>query len=763
MHRIARVSLLFVCLSISLQAQRVGLVLSGGGAKGIAHIAVIQALEENGIPIDYITGTSMGAIVGGLYASGYSPADMINILESEDFKHWSTGTIPKKYFYFYKERYSSPAMINLRFLRQDSLTVFKPPTSLVSPFPMDLGLMELFAQSGGHSNNNFDSLFVPYRCVAADIYKGEAVVMRNGELPSAIRASMTYPFYFKPIEIDSVLLFDGGIYNNFPWDLMVKDFNPDIIIGVKVTSGRQKPTEDNVLLQLENMVTGLTDYNLPEEKGILIEINTENVSVMDFHKYQEIYENAQKEVSSYLEQIKTRIQRRVPFDTLQAKRVVYRSRLPDLLFNHIVLQGIDQTQILYVIKSIRPSGELFGIEQLRQQYYRLVTDDKISSIYPRAIYNKNSGHFDLFLEVQSKSIFETYIGGNISSGAINQGFAAFDYKQLGEQSYNFEGNLYFGRLYSSVLLRTRMELPGLVPFFFDFSGSLSRLDFFSSSNDLFFEDVRPPYLIQNERQLRIDAGFPVSVNRFLKVGIAAGTSTNKYYQVQQFKKEDIPDVTAINQVVFSIGSERNTTNYLQYPTRGIRYRFKGSYIMSIENYNPGTTAPIANSLRKGHRWVEVGAEYQRYFPVVPKFYIGAHLEGFWSNRNFLSNYTSTLLDARYFGPTPHSQTLFLENYRANQFIAAGIKPVWQFNDLLHLRNEIYVFAPVRPLLREQENNKPYHGSSFSKFRFMWSTSLVAQTLFGPVSVSVNYYDRDEKRFYFLLNFGYIMFNEKIRN
>lgn len=123
-----------------VQAQKVGLVLSGGGAKGLTHIGIIRALEENNIPIDYITGTSMGAIVGSLYAMGYSPDDMETLLKSEDFKRWYSGEVEEKYMYYFKKNLPTPEFFNIRFSFKDSLSL-KPqflPTSVVNPIQMNL-------------------------------------------------------------------------------------------------------------------------------------------------------------------------------------------------------------------------------------------------------------------------------------------------------------------------------------------------------------------------------------------------------------------------------------------------------------------------------------------------------------------------------------------------------------------------------------------------------------------------------------------------
>ena len=130
-----------------LHAQKVGLVLSGGGAKGMTHIGIIRALEENNIPIDYITGTSMGAIIGSLYAMGYSPDDMEALLRSEDFKRWYSGKVEPKYAYYFKKSIPTPEFFNICFDFKDSLNV-KPqlPTSMVNPIQMNLVFVELFAR-----------------------------------------------------------------------------------------------------------------------------------------------------------------------------------------------------------------------------------------------------------------------------------------------------------------------------------------------------------------------------------------------------------------------------------------------------------------------------------------------------------------------------------------------------------------------------------------------------------------------------------------
>src|SRR6185369_14319450 len=190
-------------------AQKVGLVLSGGGARGLAHIGVIKALEENHIPIDFIAGTSAGAIVGCMYAQGFTPGQMDSIVNTEDFLNWATGVIDEDYSYYFRKKEDNASWMTIKF-SLDSIIQTTLPTNLVNSVPVDFALMESTAGVIAKANYNFDSLFVPFRCVAADIENKQTVIFRNGDLAQAVRASAAFPFYFKPILFEGKILYDGG-------------------------------------------------------------------------------------------------------------------------------------------------------------------------------------------------------------------------------------------------------------------------------------------------------------------------------------------------------------------------------------------------------------------------------------------------------------------------------------------------------------------------------------------------------------------------
>lgn len=293
-----RVFLFLLSISITVFSQKTGLVLSGGGAPGIAHIGVIKALEENEIPIDYITGTSIGAFVGGLYVAGYSPDEMIRFFKSREFKKLKKVQLvfPKKYFY---------------------------PTHLINPEKIQNRLEQLTGNATLHSVGNFDSLFLPFRCVASDVYNKEPYIFKNGNLATAIRASMSYPFIFKATEIDDRLLFDGGIYNNFPIDIMLQDFKPDFIIGSIVAYNPPKANSNDILMQLQNMIIHKTDYNVPDSLGITINFELKDISVFDFSEIDKLVKIGYDETIKQIENIKKRTEKRISITELQQRRVEF--------------------------------------------------------------------------------------------------------------------------------------------------------------------------------------------------------------------------------------------------------------------------------------------------------------------------------------------------------------------------------------------------------------------------------------------------------
>ncbi len=753
--------LLLMVFQFSASSQSVGLVLSGGGAKGLAHIGLIRVLEENNIPIDYIAGTSIGAIVGGLYAAGYSPDEMEELFRSESFYFWSTGQIQEEYRYYFNKPEENPAWLELRIAKTEDKIKLLPPTNIVPEEQMDFAFMELLASTNAACQNNFDSLMVPFFCVATDIYNNKPVVLRNGDLGEAIRASMTVPLYFRPIMINGVLMFDGGIVNNLPHDIMKDVFKPDIIIGHKVANTSRAATTDNVVEQIANMVMRPTNFEIAPEDGILLETKFDNVGLLDFNKIDAITEKGEATAIQYIDSIKSRIGRRVPEEKVAAKRKSFNTRKPELFFQNIQVEGVeDPMQRKFIIQSIKHRYNVVSLNSFKKEYFKLIADEHLKSIRPIAMYNSETGYFDLHLKVEPEIKFKVNIGGNISTKPINQGFASFDYRAYKSRAYTLSSNIYFGRFYSSFKVGGRIDFPTSLPFYLSGYSTLNRWDFFSSSSQLFFEDVRPPFIIQDEYNLRFEGGFPMGVRSKFFAGIAFSTSTDEYYQTEIFKKEDKPDQTSFSAFVTQAGIEGNSLNYKQYATEGM---FKGLTLMHIsgkETNTPGTTSTNNQKSSKNHSYFVVQANTKKYFNINKVFTVGTELEAVLSNKSLFQNYKSTVLAAPGFNPTPHSKSLFLENFHSNNYLAGGLKTIVNLNPSFHFRLEGYGFVPIKEELKNQDLTAYRIDKTFNNYYFQGMAALVYQTGIGPVSLALNYYEKQNSELYLTLNFGYILFNKR---
>ena len=167
--------------------------MSGGGAKGLYHIGVLEALEEYGIPIDCVAGTSMGSIIAAMYAAGYSPAEMRRIVASGAVKEWVSGRLdPNRYLSYYRQYGQNPSFINVRLDFRKGSRTFQSPTNLLSSTQIDMALVGLFAPATAASDGDFDRLMMPFLCVASDMNARRPIVLRKGELSEAVPVSYTH-------------------------------------------------------------------------------------------------------------------------------------------------------------------------------------------------------------------------------------------------------------------------------------------------------------------------------------------------------------------------------------------------------------------------------------------------------------------------------------------------------------------------------------------------------------------------------------------
>lgn len=280
---------------------KVGLVLSGGGAKGFAHISVLKEIDKAGIHLDYIGGTSMGAIIGGLYAAGYSANQIEEIVLKTDFLTLLRDRIPRSSETFFEKEYGEKTVITLPVNKGK---VGFPKAVSKGQNVLNL-LLELIESLDG--NQDFSKLATPFFCIATDVENGKPVILESGSLPMALRASGSFPSLLNPVEIDGKLLVDGGIANNFPVSI-IKEKGIDIVIGVDVEGKLFQKEKINSIVALLNQIVSYQMYNNTEEEikklDVYIHPKIYNYSVVDFDKKNEIIEKGKTEAKKYTEVFK---------------------------------------------------------------------------------------------------------------------------------------------------------------------------------------------------------------------------------------------------------------------------------------------------------------------------------------------------------------------------------------------------------------------------------------------------------------------------
>lgn len=333
--------ILIICLPTILKAQntensdapKIGLVLSGGGAKGFAHIGTLKVIDSLGIKVDYIAGTSMGAIVGSLYASGYSGKQLDSIFKALDYDKVISDNLPRSAKTFYERDNSEKYAVNLPF---DKFKVQLP-----SALSRGQNVFNLLSKLTLHVSEieKFDQLPIPFFCIGTNVENGEAVVLDSGNLAQAVTASGAFPSLFQPVLIDDQLLIDGGVVNNYPINEL-KAKGMDVIIGVDVQDGLKDRNElksaPDVLLQINNFRT-INDMKLKSKiTDIYIHPDIKDFTVVSFSESEKIIENGRVAALDKIEKLKA-----LPkYQTVNSERPLVKIASSDSIkINYISIDG----------------------------------------------------------------------------------------------------------------------------------------------------------------------------------------------------------------------------------------------------------------------------------------------------------------------------------------------------------------------------------------------------------------------------------------
>lgn len=776
-----------------LHAQRVGVVLSGGGAKGLYHIGIMKALEENGVPVDYVAGTSMGSIVAGLYAAGYSPSEMEALFNSPEVLSWVSGKIEDRYLYYYKRQAPNPSTINIDFnidrslpdylpavdtlpgsgisaetlsrrkgkitfsLRRPTDSDASPSMSLVNSTSLDVALLYFFAGASACSGGDFDELFVPFRCVSTNIYDKKPYLWRSGDLGMAIRSSMAIPLVFAPVAVDSMLMYDGGLVNNYPWRETIEEFAPDILIGGVCVSGR--PDISTIAGQIEILTTDKTDYSIPDSLGITVARNMD-VGIMDFRKAPYIIQRGYEDALAAMPEILGRISRRKPREQVEAERASFRSRIPDINIKSLDIEGLTPSQRAYVksqLSDLNRDGvdEEMTLDGFRAEYLKILSEGFLTGGFPVVECDDSLGGYRMRMTMHNKPDFKAMIGVNISSISVNQAYLGFQYHDLGRISSTVTLDGYIGSFYSAAQLSSRFNFyGGRRPFYVESALSYNFYDYGrGNSQSISYKHSSQGYLRYNDMYLSSAIGTPVQRSSKVELRAAVGHDRYSYFPVRGGVDGYTYDLSGINYVTADISLSRNSLNYPTYPTSGLYQRLSLFGAYQRERYMPGSYSEGLGGRESYNRSLWAGACFSRddYIYVAPHFSFGYSVEGLYSMSPRYSNDYIAVMAAPSFTPTPHSKTLNTPEFHSDSYVALGIKPIFSVNDNIYLKASAYCFKPDLKNWRDLKD----------RLKYIVDASVVYQSPIGPVSISYSYYTLSGmRRNYVTFNLGVLLFKPK---
>ncbi len=743
-----------------VSARKVGVVMSGGGAKGLYHIGVLEALEENGIPIDCVAGTSMGSIIAAMYAAGYSPAEMRAIVSSGVVKEWVSGRIdPNRYMSYYRQLGSNPSFLSVRAnLGNPAGERVKVPTNLISSTQVDLALTELFAPATAAAQGDFDRLMVPFLCVASDMNNRRPVVMRSGDLSLAVRSSMSIPLVFKPMAIDSMLLYDGGIYDNFPWKPLDAEFAPDLIVGSICTAGNTPPSEDSNLFDQAFMLAMQdTDYTLPAERSVTIR-RAVGVNMLDFDQAEAIMDAGYEDAMAVMPQLLEKVGERRDSTWYAERRRAFREKCPALYFDNYELNGLKPEQRDYIRDFLHMDRRTPGVQrpmrfpELRDNLFELLADGNFTMDFPRVRYDSVSGRYTFGTTFGIRPSFKITIGGNISSTAFNQAYIGIGYHWIGRVSQHLGADLYLGPLYTWGAFGGRTDFYAIEPVFIDYSYNFSVSNFRHG----YFGNVtrirNAEQVKSSESFLSLGIGMPLT-HRSVFVLRANGGHVNYRYDSDDFFADDT-DHSRFSFFGLRAGIARNTLDKFLYPRRGSELYLSAIFVTGRDKYSPYNADDFIS--REDRRWFGGRFTWNKFFdmPQCSWFSFGLNADAVYTNHPSFRTRTATLMSMPEYAPVSHARMVFMPDYRASRFVAGGVMPTFDLTSDFFFRTGFYA------MFREKRDFNLL-GDPDERWHYIAEASLIYHTPIGPVSLSLTKYDlKNWKNMYLTFNFGYAIFAPK---
>ncbi|MEY3220289.1 MAG: hypothetical protein RIT27_1646 [Pseudomonadota bacterium] len=605
--------LIYSTATFALEKPRIGLTLSGGGARGLAHIGVLQALEELRVPIAFLSGTSMGGVVGGLYASGLTTQALRQaVLHEIDWKKVFSSIPPRE-------------ELSLRDKQQLNRFIPILEAGLSSEQIISSGFLggqELFLTLHRYTRGielaHFTQLPIPFKCVATDINQAKPIVLEKGNLAMALRATMSVPFAFSPVEIDQHLLVDGGILNNLPVDV-VRNMGADLVIAINISSplGKADQSSSFVTVALQSVDAALVQNTLQslqslKSPDVLIEPNIEEFTAADFEKADILIQRGYESVMSktallsglalspdeyaiYQQQIQAKIPDSVKTQTIQPAFISFKGnqRTSEKLLEARV--GHLQNKTLNIADLESSARQLTRLDDIGQVTYHITQNEQGEQGVLFNVDEKSWGPHYLRLGINATTGFDRRADFNALLrhsylNATPYGGEWINEFKMGNEYY------YFTEFYQPLDYKGRFFIA---PYF-----KLQRrfVDIFESTNKI----AKASYLVQGYRA-GIDLGINISNRSELKIGMRYISDTGQL----QAGENNLYPKTGIHEPALILNYLYDSLNARLFSTTGSKVKLQGEF------HN--------KSLGGKNRYSLLSIDATRYFPLHPKLALETRL------------------------------------------------------------------------------------------------------------------------------------------
>ena len=582
-------------IAIDSQPIRIGLALSGGGALGFAHVGVLKVLEEEGIAVSCISGNSMGSLVGGLYAAGYSTAQIESIATNADWWTLFSSDVPFGARYLPERQQSQRYVFQLR--HHNFIPSF--PSGLIPLQNVEFLLMKLLSKIEYNTFYEFDSLPIPYRAIAVDLDSGEKVVFRNKRLANAIRSSIAIPGVFAPEQIDGRQYVDGGVIQNLPVDPLL-EFKPDLIIA-SLTMKHNLETGVSLIDVISRSLDLVAIEDLKQQKqlaDILIEPNVDPFNPSDFFRAKELIKAGEEAARAMLPEIRAKINSRKII--AQPRKITER---PLSVIRSIQFQGLKITHESFLRNKLRMRvGSYLQFDQLISDLRRIYNTDFFDHVDYRLEFDQ-ADSVDVIIELQEKAFGFYSLGVRYDNfDNVNLGI------EVGQGNLNGSGANIRAAANLGNPNELRLGLTGTrlyrLPFGYRVDGFWNSVEYSFFQN----EESSLKYIMGNRGGIS-EAGYIIGRDAFFDFGLKA------YYNVI-YQKLPIAYFDTLPKQQWIVGPkfrlEFNNFNNLYFPTRGITYRLTGLYSMQ--------------QLKATENFLKLNYYSEQMIPITSWFFVRPRLE-----------------------------------------------------------------------------------------------------------------------------------------